>query len=146
MGARRLLGMLGLMSEYDDRIGVIAERTSVAMHAFWSAMLTAHTVLLSVAVALPAAIPSAYLWQFKVVGATATACILALLFNFAAVRMQYEEIGRSLLDYEAELTVAQRKSGITSAVRRHYLVRVAEVIAATGLIIEACLLVWVLIR
>ena len=27
------------MSEYDARVAVIAERTLVAMHAFWSAML-----------------------------------------------------------------------------------------------------------
>ena len=60
------------MSKYEERVQVVTERTSSAMYAFWSAMLTAHTVLLSVAVALPSAISSVVAWQFKLVGLIAT--------------------------------------------------------------------------
>lgn len=134
------------MSNYDNKLETTIERTSASMYAFWSAMLTAHTVLLSVAVALPAATAKADLWQFKLVGTIATLCIFALLFNFAAVRMQYETIGQRLINYETELSEIQRKKDITIAERRRFMMRCAEVIATFGLVIEACLLFWVLVQ
>jgi hypothetical protein len=134
------------MSNYDNRLKEITERTVAAMHAFWSAMLTAHTVLLSVAVALPALSPSSDQWQVKLVGVLATASMFALLFNFAALRMQYEAIGHRLYNCESELTDDQRKRDISVALWRYRLMRIVEPTAAASLVVEACLLMWVLLR
>ncbi len=133
------------MSNYDERVQTVTERTSSAMYAFWSAMLTAHTVLLAVAVALPSAISSVVAWQFKLVGVTATVCMVLLLFNFAAVRMQYEAIGRRLVNLEPELTEAQRARDIAIANSRRTLMRIAELLSAFGLAVEAGLLAGVLV-
>ena len=132
------------MNTYNSKLETIIERTSAAMYAFWSAMLTAHTVFLSVAVALPSVIPSAKLWQFKLVGILATICIFVLLFNFAMVRMQYEIIGKRLINYEAEVKETERNKDITSANRRNLAMRIAEIIAILCLLAEACLLTSVL--
>ncbi|MBA3031575.1 MAG: hypothetical protein KKF85_16430 [Gammaproteobacteria bacterium] len=134
------------MSNYDERVKEINERTMAAMHAFWSAMLTAHTVLLSVAVALPAISPSSDQWQVKLVGCLATASMFALLFNFAALRMQYEAIGHRLLHHESGLTEDQRKKDISIALWRYRLMRIVEPLVATFLVAEASLLMWVLLR
>ncbi|MGQ0696937.1 MAG: hypothetical protein ACT4PZ_01720 [Panacagrimonas sp.] len=134
------------MSNYDERFQAITEKTSAAMSAFWSALLTAHTVLLSVAVALPSFAPAASFWQFKVVALLATACMFALLFNFAAVRMQYAAIGRRLLNWEPGLSDMERKKDITTAMRRNSLIKAAEIAAAVGLLLEAGLLTWVLVQ
>lgn len=133
------------MSNYDERVKEITERTMAAMHAFWSAMLTAHTVLLSVAVALPAISTSSDQWQVKLVGALATASMIALLFNFAALRMQYEAIGHRLHNHESELTESQRKNDISTALWRNHLMRVVERMVTAFLVAEAILLMWVLL-
>jgi hypothetical protein len=134
------------MSNFDDRVKEVTDRTFSAMQAFWSAMLTAHTVLLSVAVALPAISPSPDQWQIKLVGLLATASIFALLFNFAALRMQYEAIGRRLHNYESGLTDEERRKDISTALWRNRLIRVVEPSAAASLLVEACLLMLVLLR
>jgi hypothetical protein len=85
-------------SSYDEKVEVIAERTLSAMYAFWSAMLTAHTVILSVSVAIPSAISTATEWQFRLAAFVAVVCMMFLLFNFASIRMQYEKIGQRLND------------------------------------------------
>ncbi len=134
------------MTNYDSRVREVAERTIVAMHAFWSAMLTAHTVLLSVAVGLSAVDSFFKQWQVKAVGVFAAASVFVLLFNFAALRKQYSAIGQRLLNYENELTNAQREKDVSTAVWRHRLILAAEGICATTLAVEACLLMWVLFR
>lgn len=134
------------MSNYDERVKEITERAMASMHAFWSAMLTAHTVLLSVAVALPAISPSSDQWQVKLVGVLATASMFSLLFNFAALRMQYEVIGQRLCNYESGLTEDQRRKDISIALWRNRLMRVVEPLAAILLVAEASLLMWVLLR
>ncbi len=134
------------MNNYEERLEAITERTSTAMSAFWSALLTAHTVVLSVAVALPSFAPTADLWQLKAVALLATACMFSLLFNFASVRMQYEAIGRRLMDLEAEPTESDKKSDITTASCRRMLIKGAEIVAAVGLLLEAVLLSWVLLQ
>jgi uncharacterized membrane protein YcjF (UPF0283 family) len=116
------------------------------MHAFWSAMLTAHTVLLSVAVGLSAVDSFVKQWQVKAVGVFAAASVFILLFNFAALRKQYEAIGQRLLNYGNELTKTQREKDISTAVWRNRLILAAEQISATTLAVEACLLMWVLFR
>ena len=134
------------MTNFDDRVKEVTERTFSAMQAFWSAMLTAHTVLLSVAVALPAISPSPDQWQIKLVGLLATTSIFALLFNFAALRMQYEAIGLRLHNHESGLTDEERQKDISTALRRNRLIRVFEPSAAGLLVVEASLLMWVLLR
>ena len=134
------------MSKFDDRMKEVTERMFSAMQALWSAMLTAHTVLLSVAVALPAISASPDQWQIKLVGLLATTSIFALLFNFAALRMQYEAIGLRLRNHESELTDEERKKDISTALLRNRLIRVFELSAAVLLVVEASLLIWVLLR
>lgn len=131
------------MSNFVDRVGSLTESMISAMQAFWSAMLTAHTVLLSVAVAVPAISPSPDQWQIKFVGLLATTSIFALLFNFAALRMQLE-VDRQL-NSELELTEQVRQKD-TSAVLREGLIRIFELLAAALLVVEAGLLMWVLFR
>lgn len=116
------------------------------MYAFWSAMLTAHTVLLSVAVGLSAVDSFFKQWQIKAVGVLATASVFAILFNFAALREQYDAIGQRLQNSETDLTREQREKDIFTAAWRHRLIRVAERICAGALVVEACLLMWVLFR
>lgn len=134
------------MNNFDDRVKEVTERMFSAMQAFWSAMLTAHTVLLSVAVALPAISPSPDQWQIKLVGLLATTSIFALLFNFAALRMQYEAIGLRLHNHESGLTDEERQNDISTALRRNRFIRVFERVAAALLVVEASLLMWVLLR
>lgn len=134
------------MSNYDERAKEITERTMASMHAFWSAMLTAHTVLLSVAVALPAISPISDQWQIKLVGALATASMFFLLFNFAALRMQYEVIGQRLYNHDSGLTENQRKKDISIALWRYRLMRIVEPLTAVLLVAEASLLMLVLLR
>lgn len=134
------------MSNYDERVREIAERTMAAMHAFWSAMLTAHTVLLSVVVALAAIRPFSDQWQVKLVGVLATASMFALLFNFAALRMQHEAVGQRLHNHESGLTEDQRKKDISTALWRYRLMLVVEHMVAAFLVAEASLLMWVLLR
>lgn len=133
------------MANYEEQVQTTIERTSAAMYAFWSAMLTAHTVLLSVAVALPAVVSATTHWQFKLVGVLATVCMLFLLFNFASVRMQYEAIGQRLINHETVLTDIQKRRDISKAETRRSLMRVAELLSAAGLVIEALLLAGVLL-
>ena len=130
---------------FDERIEFVKERTATAMYAFWSAMLTAHTVLLSVAVALSTATPLAVVWQFKLIGFMAMTSMVLLLLNFASVRMQYEAIGQRLLNFEADLSDKQLTSDITTAHTRRRLIRVVELVSALGLAIEAGLFAWILI-
>ncbi|MDK9723798.1 MAG: hypothetical protein OEL88_02835 [Sterolibacteriaceae bacterium MAG5] len=134
------------MSNFDDRVKEVTDRTFSAMQSFWSAMLTAHTVMLSVAVALPAISPSPDQWQIRFVGLLATASIFALLLNFAALRMQYEAIGVRLHNHESELTEEERRKDISTALWRNRLIRVVEPSAAASLLVEACLLMLVLLR
>ncbi len=139
------MAALGLMSNYDERVEAITERTAASMYAFWSAMLTAHTVILSVAVALPSVVSSVSAWQFKLVAVVATFCMAAILFNFASVRMQYEAIGKRLLDLEAELSDQQKEKDIAKANTRRIAMRLFELAAAIGLVVDAVFLSWALL-
>ena len=134
------------MTKYDDRLKEITERTVAAMYAFWSAMLTAHTVLLSVAVGLSAVDSFFKQWQLRAVGILATASVFAVLFNFAALRKQYEDIGHRLHNCETELTKAQREKDIFTGLWLRRIIRAAESFCATTLMVETCLLMWVLFR
>jgi Na+/melibiose symporter-like transporter len=115
------------------------------MQAFWSAMLNAHIVLLSVAVALPAAVPSANQWQFRAAGVAATVCMVALLLNFAAAREQYREVGRRLLEGGTDLAENERRRDVIKGEWRYRVMGIVEGVAAVGLAIEGVLLVSVLI-
>jgi hypothetical protein len=131
---------------YDQKIESVTEKSISAMFAFWSAMLTAHTVILSVAAAVITTGASSSFFQFKLIGFIATACMMLLLLNYAALRMQYEAIGRRLVNHDSDLSESDRVRDIQTANIRRISMRVVEAISALGLAIEACLLAWVLVK
>ena len=128
------------MSNYDTVLETITERTFTAMYAFWSALLTAHTVLLSVAVALPAIFIKTELWKFKLVGGAAIFSIFLILLNLAITRIQYKFIGRRLVGYQAEFSKEQCSGDMTRTYRYHKLIHYMEIISAFSLIAEVILL------
>lgn len=131
---------------YDQKLESVTEKSINAMFAFWSAMLTAHTVILSVAAAVITTSPSSSFFQFKLIGIIATACVMLLLLNFAALRMQYEAIGRRMVDPASDLSESDRVRDLQTANIRRISMRVIEAISALALAIEACLLAWVLVK
>jgi hypothetical protein len=131
---------------YDQKIESVTDKSISAMFAFWSAMLTAHTVILSVAAAVITTGASSSFFQFKLIAFIATACMVLLLLNFAALRMQYEAIGRRLVNLDSDLSESDRVRDLRKANIRRISMRVVEAISALGLAIEACLLAWVLVE
>jgi len=97
------------MDDYDGRLQQIAERTLTAKLSLWSALLTAHTVLLSVAVAILLTVKPLEAWRFKLGGFIAIVCMLVLLLNFALTKSQYELIGQRLTNPDGELSESERK-------------------------------------
>jgi hypothetical protein len=132
------------MDTYENRTQQIAERLLAARYSLWSGMLTAHTVLLSVAVALLPGAEKTMAWRFKLVGYIAILCMLLVLLCFASTKGQYEAIGQRLADPEQELTEADQKRDIWWANIRFKLIKVFEGGSALGLLAAAVLLGWVL--
>ena len=131
---------------FDQKIESVIERSINAMFAFWSAMLTAQTVILSVSAAvITTGASSSSIWQFKLIGFMATICMMLLLLNFASYRMQYEAIGKRLVNLDSDLSESERASDLQAANTRYKSMRVIEIISAFGLGVEACLLAWVLV-
>lgn len=129
------------MDTYEKQTRQIDERLFVARYSFWSGMLTAHTVLLSVAVSF---IPNArqiMVSQFKLVGGIAILCMVFVLLCFALTKGQYEAIGQRLTDSDPELT----ETGIWWANTRFTLIKVFETASAMGLSVAAVLFGWVLL-
>ena len=132
------------MDDYDKRLQQIAERTLTAKFSFWSSLLTAHTVLLSVAVALLVADVTAEKSVFKFVGYVAILCVVLLLLNFAVAKSQYEIIGQRLAKPEVELTESERVQDLRSAMFRRCISTTGETVSILGLGAEVVLLGWVL--
>jgi hypothetical protein len=132
------------MDDYDGRLQQIAERTLTAKFGLWSALLTAHTVLLSVAVALLVTVKPLEAWRFKLGGFIAIFCMVVLLLNFALTKSQYELIGQRLTNPNAELSESERNRDLRSAMFRRCLSTVCETVAILGLGAEVVLLGWVL--
>ncbi len=132
------------MDDYGWRLQQIAERTLTAKFSLWSALLTAHTVLLSVAVALLVTVKPLEAWPFKLSGFIAIFCMVVLLLNFALTKAQYEQIGQRLAHPDAELSESDQNQDLKSAMFRRCLSIAGEIIAILGLGVEAVLLGWVL--
>jgi Na+/melibiose symporter-like transporter len=132
------------MDAYENRTQQIIERLIAARYSFWSGMLTAHTVLLSAAVALLPSANQQVAWLFKLVGYVAILCMLLLLVCFAATKGQYEAIGQRLASPEKELTEEEKKRDIGQANLRFWAIKVFEGGSALGLFAAALLLGWVL--
>lgn len=132
------------MDDYDGRLQQIAERTLTAKLSLWSALLTAHTVLLSVVVALLVTVKSFEASRFKLGGFIAIVCMLVLLLNFALTKAQYELIGQRLTNPNGELSESERKRDLRSAMLRWRLSRIRESVAIVGLGAEVVLFGWVL--
>lgn len=132
------------MDDYDGRLQQIAERTLAAKFGLWSALLTAHTVLLSVAVALLVTVKPLEAWRFKLGGFIAIFCMVVLLLNFALTKSQYELIGERLTNPDTELSASERNRELQSAKFRRRVSALGETIAIFGLAAEVVLLGWVL--
>lgn len=136
--------MLRGMDDYDQRLQQIIERVLAAKSSFWSGLLTAHTVLLSVAVTLLVANFTAEKYAFKFVGYVAIFCVALLLLNFAIVKAQYEIIGQRLAMPATELTQSQQIRDIKNAEFRQFISIAIEMVTILGLGTEVVLLGWVL--
>lgn len=132
------------MDTYDKRAQQIYDRIRAARYSLWSGMLTAHTVLLSVAVALLPGAVKTVAWRFKSVGFIAILCMFLVLLCFLLTKVQYEAIGQRLSDPEQELTVSSQKHDIRWANIRFNLIKTFEAGSALGLLSAAVLLGWVL--
>ena len=129
------------MDEYELRQNQVNDRLIAARFNFWSVMLTSHTVLLSVSVALLTGAPK-NAWIFKLVGFIAIACILFLLGSFALAKAQYEAIAYRLAFPAKEISEAEKQHDMRKAKMRYWLVKVLEITSAVGLTVAAVLLGW----
>lgn len=132
------------MDTYEKRTQQIIERLLAARYSFWSGMLTAHTVLLSVAVALLPGAGQSIAWRFRLVGCIAILCMFFLLLCFALAKAQYEAIGKRLAFPEQNFTEEDERRDIWWANIRFRSVRVFEAGSALGLLATAVLLGWIL--
>lgn len=132
------------MDKYAERLQQIKERTLSAKSSLWSALLTAHTVLLSVAVVLLVTQHPPLPWGFKLSGFLAILCMALLLLNFALTKAQYQIIGQRLANPEAELPDSVRDREVGQANFRWRLSEVCEFVAALGLAVQVVIFGWVL--
>jgi uncharacterized membrane protein len=132
------------MDNYESRIQQIVERTRSAQGSLWSALLTAHTVVLSVAVALLVTVTPSEAWQLRWAGFIATVCVVVLMLNFALTKSHYELIGQRLTDPSAEISESERNADLRKAAFRRRLAAIGDAVAISGLSVEVVLLGWVL--
>ena len=132
------------MDKYDERLQQITERTLTARFSLWAALLTAHTVMLSVSVALLVTAKHIEVCFFKLCGFIAICCMIAVLLNFWLTKSQYEQIGRRTAEPEAELSESERKRDLRQALTRRRFNSIFEIVAFLGLFAEALLFGWVL--
>ena len=132
------------MDDYEIRKQQVFERALAAKLGLWGALLTSHTVMLSVAVALLVAVKPAEAWPFRLTGFIAVVCMLLVLLNLAQTKSQYELIGKRLADPEADLGEATRDRDDRQARLRHRFSHIAEVVATIGLAAGALLFAWAL--
>lgn len=132
------------MDDYYELLQQMAERTLTAKFSLWGALLTAHTVLLSVSVALLVTGKAGGVWQFKVGGFVAISCIVALLLTFWLTKSQYDKIGRRLSCPESELSESERNRDLNKALLRRRLCSFFEITAMLGLVLGGALFGWIL--
>lgn len=131
------------MDEYQERQREVAERTLSAKLALWAAMLTVHSVFLSVAVGLLAIDTIVDKSPFKWVGSLATVSMILILLNF--VKTQYELIGHRLLESERSLTEVEQTRDLQAAVSRKRVATVVEWGSVLGTVAQIAILGWVLL-
>jgi hypothetical protein len=134
------------MDPVDQRIERIAERVLSAKFGFWSAMLTTHTVFLSVAVALLATNLEVVRGAFKAVGCVAALGILGMVLNFALTKSQYQTMGVTLMGASNEPSDARREGELRFAIWRWRLTQACELASALAIGIEVAILGWILCR
>ena len=131
------------VNEYDERLQQVVERTLSAKFSLWAALLTAHTVVLSVSVALVSSEHTRASF-FRLCGFVATCCVIAVLVNFWLTKSQYEQIGRRTADPKGPLPAEERERDLRHAKIRRSLSSVLEIPALLGLLVVAVLFGWVL--
>jgi uncharacterized membrane protein YcjF (UPF0283 family) len=133
------------MDDYHERQQEIVERTLSAKLALWAAMLTVHSVFLSVAVGLLATDAIGDKLPFKWVGSLAIVSMILILLNFVMTKAQYEIIGHRLLESEQSLTEAQRVRDLRAAISRKRVATVVEWGSVLGTVAQVGILGWVLL-
>ncbi|MBI2312286.1 MAG: hypothetical protein HYU77_07290 [Betaproteobacteria bacterium] len=133
-----------MADEFEERCAEIREKYQTARYSFWSALLTVNAVFLSVPAALLSARPEVASVPFKIVGILSVVSIVALVFNFAATKTQYEHIGQRLGDAESELSDAEREKDIGQALTRHRWIQRSERLVMGLLLIQNVVLAYVL--
>lgn len=132
------------MDEYEERQREIAERTLSAKLALWAAMLTVHSVFLSVAVALLATEAIVDKAPFKWVGSLAMVSMILILLNFLMAKAQYQLIGQRLLEPEQLLTEVQRTRDLQAAISRNRVATAVEWGSVLGTVAQIVILGWLL--
>lgn len=90
------------MHQYENYLDKIIDRTHTARYNLWSVMITAHSVFLSVTVALASLSVGTVKWQVQFIAYSAILCILFISICFIASKAQYEDIGKRLAHCEEE--------------------------------------------
>jgi len=130
------------VADYDDRMQQVVERALAAKFSFWSALLTAHTVLLSVSTALIFTGSGLDKTAFRYVGYMAIASMILVLLTFTVAKTQYETIGRRLAEFDKELSDVEQARDLKHANVRWWASIVCEYSATIGLLAEAAIFVW----
>lgn len=125
------------VDDYDIRVQQVVERALAAKFGLWGALLTSHTVMLSVAGALLLAVKPVDAWPFTLIGVIAIICIPLVLLNFVLTKSQYEVMGKRVVNPAAELGETTRVRDLRHAVIRHGFSGVAEIVAVIGVALEA---------
>ncbi len=133
------------MHQYDAYLHKIIDRTHTARYGLWSAMITAHSVFLSVAVALASLSAGTVKWQVQFIAHAAILCILFISGCFISSKAQYEDIGKRLAHYEEERSEVDLIQDIGRTSTRFKIVKWFEILAVIGLNVEALLLLSVIL-
>ena len=133
------------MDKFDERFQQITDRTLAARFSLLAALLTAHTVMLSVSVALLVTANHIEACFFKLGGIVAICGMIAILMTFWLTKSQYEQIGSRMARPEAQLSEASRVRDLRHAQIRRRFSSVLEIVALVGLFGGALLFGWILI-
>ena len=125
-----------MSDEFEEKRAEYGQKFQAARYSFWPALLTVNAVLLTVPAALLSVRPEIAAWPFKIVGVCSIGSMVALVFNFAASKAQYEFIGKRMADVERDLADEERHKDIQQALGRHAWIQRSEMLVMGLLLIQ----------
>ncbi len=125
-----------MTDEFEEKRAEYAEKFQAARYSFWSALLTVNAVLLTVPAALLSVRPEIAAWPFKIVGVCSIGSMVALVFNFAASKAQYEFICKRMAGSERDLSDNERRKNSQQALGRHAWIQRSEMLVIGLLLIQ----------